>query len=42
MLSDDLPALLLICRVINHMDPDPTFVSAKPRATCGDSQLADT
>ena len=30
LLSDDLPALIRIRRVINHMDPDPTFVSAMP------------
>lgn len=25
LLSDDLPAFIRICRVRNHMDPDPTF-----------------
>lgn len=25
LLSDDLPAFICICRVLNHVDPDPTF-----------------
>lgn len=26
LLSDDLSAFIRICRVLNHMDPDPTFL----------------
>jgi len=42
LLSDDLPAFIRICRVINHMDPDPTFVSTRMQAYCRGRHLADT
>lgn len=41
LLSDDLPALIHICLVINHMDPNPTFVSAVPRGPCDTEQWAN-
>lgn len=41
LLSDDLPALIRICRLINHLDPDPTFVSER-RPTLKNRHLANT
>jgi hypothetical protein len=42
LLSDDLPAFIRVCRLINHLDPDPTFVSIKTPTPPNDKHLADT
>lgn len=42
LLSDDLPALIRICRMVNHVDPDPTFVSQRTPAPLNDRHLPDT
>ena len=41
LLSDDLPALIRICRMVNHVDPDPTFVRERTSTPLNGEQLVD-